>query len=239
MKKFSIFILAFAMMSCELAYYKRGNGKMITRDFDVRSFSEVELRGDYEITLIESDKERLEIEADENLMDDIEVEVIGDVLRIESRKIRSRKGIRINIFYNELSGLYAGGAIELRSRNPLRSRYFDLNLAGAGEIILEFEGEKLNLRLSGAGNVELSGTTRDLEVTMSGAGGLDAFDLKAEYARIRISGIGGADIYVTKELDAKISGLGDVTYRGNPTNIDKSVSGLGTIQQDRHVSDDQ
>jgi len=74
---------------------------------------------------------------------------------------------------------------------------------------------------------------------MSGAGGLDAFDLKAEYARIRISGVGGADIYVTKELDAKISGLGDVTYRGNPANIDKSVSGLGTIQEDRHFSDDQ
>ena len=222
-----------------MAYYKRGNGKMITQDFNVRSFSEVELRGDYEVTLIESEKEGLEIEADENLMDEIEVEVIGDILRIESKRIRSRKGIHINIFYNELSGLYAGGAIELNSRNPLNSRYFDLDLAGAGEITLEFEGEKLNLRLSGAGDVQLSGYTRDLEVTMSGAGGLDAFDLKAEYARIRISGVGGADIYVTRELDAKISGLGDVTYKGNPSIINKSVSGLGTIQQDRHFSEDQ
>jgi len=242
MNKVAFFIAAFvltSLTSCEYVYYERGSGDMITKNYDLESYNEVELVGDYEVVLIQSDQERLEIEADDNLMDDIEVDVFGKTLRVESRRIRSRKGIRLEIYYKEIEGLHAGGAMDLTSRNPIRAKFFDLGLSGAGAVRLEFEGEKLELQVSGAGDVELSGNTRDLEVRMSGAGGLDAFDLRAEYARVRISGVGGAEVYVTKELDANISGMGDITYRGNPTVVDKDVSGLGTIGQDRNYSDDQ
>lgn len=239
MKNSFFLLIVVFLVSCEYAYRERGSGNMITEDLELSSFDEIELRGEYEVTLIESRSESIEIEADDNLMDDIEVEVIGNTLHVESRRIHSWKGIHLKIFYRNLEAINVGGAVDLTSRNPIRSKFFDVNIGGAGQIKLEFEGDKIEMKLSGAGNVELSGITRDLDVQMSGAGELNAFDLRSEYARVRISGVGGADIYVTKELDARISGLGDVTYRGNPSVIDKDVSGLGSIGQDRRYTDDE
>jgi len=236
MNKLFFIILAIAVTSCDWVYYERGNGKMITRSFDVRDFDELELRGDYKVNLIESDEPGVEIEADENLMGDIEVDVIGRSLRIESERIRSRRGITVNVFYKELNGISAGGATDLSTRTPIRTKFFDLSMSGAGEIDLDFEGEKLSISMSGAGDIQLSGKTTDLDVRISGAGGLDSYDLKTEYARVRISGVGGAEVYVTRELEAHISGLGDINYKGNPNVVDKNISGLGSIN---HVDRDR
>jgi len=238
MNKAIIIILAVLITSCDWVYYKRGNGHMVTKSYDVKDFDELELRGDYKVNLIESDEPGVEIEADENLLGDIDVFVRGRSLRVESERIRSRKDRTVNVFYKELNGISAGGATDMATRMPIRSKFFDLSLAGAGEIDLDFEGEKLSITMSGAGDIQLSGTTTDLDIKMSGAGGLDAYDLKAEYARVRISGVGGADVYVTRELEAHISGLGDINYKGNPKVVDRQISGLGSINQvDRDRAD--
>jgi len=233
MKKLVVFFLPVLLMSCDFVGYRRGNGHMITRTFNVSDFDEIQLTGDYKVNLIPGTSEEVEIEADENLMEDIDVDVIGSNLRIESRRIRSRKGITLNIYYKELNGISAGGAIDLMSRATIRSKYFDIRMGGAGEIDLEFEGEKLTIKMSGAGDIRLSGKATELDINISGAGGLDAFDLKTDFARVRISGIGGADVYVSRELEARISGLGDINYKGSPKYVDSDVSGLGSINEVR------
>ena len=64
---------------------------------------------------------------------------------------------------------------------------------------------------------------------MSGAGDLEAYDLVSKYCKITLSGIGSAEIFVEEELEASISGVGGISYRGNPNKVRDDISGLGRI----------
>ncbi len=98
-----------------------------------------------------------------------------------------------------------------------------------GKISLRMEGKELDLRVSGASAIRLRGQVDEQTISMSGAGDLEAYDLVSKYCRIDLSGIGSAEIYVENELEANISGIGSISYRGNPNKVHDNISGLGKI----------
>jgi len=75
----------------------------------------------------------------------------------------------------------------------------------------------------------LSGSTTDFDVTISGSGDIKAYDLEADNVDATVSG--SADIKVTarKMLKARVSGSGDISYKGNPQKVDTKTSGSGDI----------
>ena len=64
---------------------------------------------------------------------------------------------------------------------------------------------------------------------MSGSGDIRAYDLQADFVDAQVSG--SADIRVTANemLKARVSGSGDISYKGNPKKIDTKSSGSGDI----------
>ena len=78
--------------------------------------------------------------------------------------------------------------------------------------------------------MNLSGKATDFEVSVSGSGDIRAYDLTAEFVDAQVSG--SADIKVTANqmLKARVSGSGDITYKGNPKKIDTKSSGSGDIE---------
>ena len=83
--------------------------------------------------------------------------------------------------------------------------------------------------MSGSGDMDLSGKTNDLDVQVSGSGDIKAYDLDAEFVTAQVSG--SADIKVTANqmLKARVSGSGDISYKGNPKKIETKTSGSGDI----------
>jgi hypothetical protein len=57
-------------------------------------------------------------------------------------------------------------------------------------------------------------------------------DLTATRAQVRVSGAGSAAVGVTGELDAVVTGLGDIKYRGDPV-VRSDVRGLGDVHPAR------
>jgi len=81
------------------------------------------------------------------------------------------------------------------------------------------------------GDITFSGQTSDFDATISGSGDIRAFDLEADNVNATVSG--SADIKVTakKMLKARVSGSGDITYKGNPEKLDTKTSGSGDISK--------
>ena len=48
-------------------------------------------------------------------------------------------------------------------------------------------------------------------------------------AAILLNSVGAAEIQVRDTLDAEIIGIGEIRYRGKPRQMEKSVTGMGTI----------
>src|SRR5215203_607582 len=104
----------------------------------------------------------------------------------------------------------------LRPPNDLpRLRGLDADSAGEFKL-LDINVDELELRHDGAGTVYARGRVGALSATLGGVGELDLNELTAERAAVRVSGAGDAEVNVSGELDAVVSGIRDIVYHGDP-----------------------
>jgi hypothetical protein len=153
--------------------------------------------------------------------------------------LKASKGIFIEVFYKDIKKIYSTGASEISHEGVLHTPELDISLSGAGAIELEAETAKTNINLSGAGVVQLKGETDMLQGHISGAGGLLASDFISKDCDITLSGLGGAEVFVTEKLKATISGVGGIEYGGNPKIIEKQITGFGKINRATDIYDQE
>ncbi|MTI21168.1 DUF2807 domain-containing protein [Fulvivirga sp. RKSG066] len=241
MKKTQILIaivLLLSLAGCDNMVQEKGNGNIISKDIEVEDFEELDISGNFEINLIKGSKPALTITMDENLFEYVETENRGDQLQIEStRSLRSDEGLRLDITYSRLTSIEVGGAAAIMSDDVVEGDYLNIIMSGAGTIDLKVMLKALKIVVSGAGSVDLSGQVLEQNISMSGAGDVDASRLVSESCEIELSGVGSARLYVTETLDAQVSGVGGITYAGNPSNVKTDVSGLGEISKMKEDED--
>ncbi len=228
-------IVVMSQTSCDRPwFYETGNGQMVSEVRSIDGFEKLVVRGFYEVLLEEGDHESVFVEADENLIELIETERIGRTLKIfNDKSIRSEEGIRIVVTYRNLETITSTGAAIIENRGPLVADYLELNLKGAGIINLQVEVDEIDVELSGVGLIELDGAADLQRVSLKGAGNLSAYDFETEETTIQLSGVGAAQVFARNRLDARVKGIGHISYRGDPVDLDKKVIGLGAIEEDR------
>jgi hypothetical protein len=210
-----------------------GTGEINTHTYSVGSFSDIEIRGDFEIIYRNGTSDTVTIEMQNNLYEYVEVWVSGRTLVIESfEKLRtaSDKYPKVLITAPELSGIVSHGIVILTDADNIVTDDLFIRLRGVGDIALIIEAENVDVNLSGAGSVRLSGKADTAKITMSGAGSIDAIDLQTRETTANISGAGGGSISCSERLNVTISGVGSFSYRGEPE-ITSNISGVGSLRK--------
>jgi hypothetical protein len=220
------------LISCNfLEDFEKGNGNITTRHEQPPSFNRVRIGGNFDVTLEKAERSGIRVITDENLQEFIVFEVNHESLNIyQEKKLISKNKIRIIIEYEHLKELRVTGAAMLQNEDYIEEKELDLRMDGAGMMDIKVRTDFLKVSLSGAGIVKLAGEAGRQELNLSGAGSLKAFDLTSKSCKVVVSGLGGAEIYVTEDLDASIEGVGGIKYDGNPANIRTEVNGLGKIR---------
>jgi hypothetical protein len=72
---------------------------------------------------------------------------------------------------------------------------------------------------------------RDLKISISGAGNAKCFEIKSEKTKVEISGAGSAEVFASVSLDAHVSGVGEVIYKGGATQVSQQISGAGSVKK--------
>lgn len=224
------FLITGLLFGCNHVIGERGNGIIVTNRFDVDKFTSLEASGNFNIRLERSETPYVTITTDENLQDLIIVEKVGSAVNIEATKnLISKEGVNVTLYYDDLRSIDIGGAAHLTSDELVKGDYLRVSMAGAGSVDLEVDLKVLAIDISGAGAVRLRGQVIEQEIDMNGAGGLEADDLVSDRCMISISGVGGASIHVRETLEATVSGVGGITYKGNPKDVQTDISGVGQI----------
>ncbi len=210
----------------------RGSGNLITESRKVAGFNAVELSGIGTLIIEQSDREALEITAEDNLMRYIRSDVSGSRLQLggedfvnlrPTRDIVYRLKVK-NLRQIESSGL---GKVEMKK---LDTDNLAIEISGNGRVSLdELQATSLSLEISGLGDVSSNGNVKNQQIQISGAGNYNAPNLVSETARVEISGKGSATLWVTQQLDLDLSGAGTIHYYGSPT-INTDISGAGTVK---------
>jgi hypothetical protein len=104
---------------------------MVSESRSVQDFEELEINGSYEILLEQGDRESVFLEADENLIDLVKTERVGNTLKIfNERSIRSDEGIQIVITYRKLETISSTGAAIIENRGLLSGEFLEVDLKG-------------------------------------------------------------------------------------------------------------
>ncbi len=206
----------------------------------VATFTGVEYAIPGTLHLRQGDDRSVEVAAPQEVLDEIETTVDGEVLEISNGddsglldQLFGTDGLdtdRIDVHVtaptlNELNVAGTGRAV---AETTIEGDALSLNLAGSGGLDLEVETNELSLQVAGSGTGTVRGQTRALDLNIAGSGDLQGTSLMAQRADVEIAGSGDAELNVTDHLSAQIFGSGDVRYRGDPT-VETSMFGSGEV----------
>ena len=235
---FLLLSLVFLLTACQLPFFRviRGSGEVITENFAVSNFDKIRLDGAGQLVITQGSSESLEIQAEDNVLEQLTVKVQGDtlVLGFKDQSWRNRVIPTRTIVYTlsviDLTGIEINGAADL-SLPALQTSSLSIEISGAGNIKIEnLNAEDLVVNLSGAGSMAISGEVGSQDIAIDGTGNYQAENLKSQETSIEISGLGNGTVWVEDSLDVRISGGGSVEYFGSPS-VTQDVSGLGDIRR--------
>lgn len=230
----SIVFIFVVVLSIGAGYAQKvkGNGKVIEKTRNVGNFDGVGVSGSFDVFLVKGQEGKIEITVEENLEPYLITEVKDGTLKIKWKKgvnIRTTKNTVLTVHFNDLSGLALAGSGDIIGKDKIVTENLGLAIAGSGDIKISTDAKKIGAAISGSGDMKLSGTSTHFDAKVAGSGDIDAYDLVTDKAELKISGSGSIGTNVEKEIIARISGSGDIKYKGNPPIEDVKVSGSGTI----------
>lgn len=238
MKRIIVLSLVFAGIFCSCRYFGgeriHGNGIIKNEERKVGSFTAINVSGSMNVYVTQDSSYSVKIEADENLMEYIDIHVDEERLYVEPEhgfNLDPSGKIKVFVSAPVMNRFKASGACDIYSQSKITSdKPIAINISGAGKADMELKAPEINVDLSGASTIKLKGQTKDFIVEGSGSSDIQCFDLMTENTRVKISGAGNAEVFASITLDARISGAGGVKYRGNPT-VKQNVSGAGSIRK--------
>jgi len=211
-----------------------GNGITKKVDFPIDDFEHIMIEGNYKVELSQGTPSAA-IEGDENLIEylDLGVEGDGKTLSIKAKKgytLTPKNGIVLHISFDNLESIQSYGFGNFHSDQPLTFEDLEILMHGAGVTDFPLEANTLELKIDGWCEANLKGKVNLLEANITGVSQLQAEDLVAKKADIKIAGSGTANVHVTDYLDANTSGSSYINYTGNPK-VDMRTSGASRVSK--------
>lgn len=242
MKQMSFLLLSviFSLVGiCNLnAETIKGNGNIVTKEFDVRDFDEITLSVPATVHFTQSEQYSCSITIDENLVQFISLKTVGDDLRI--RQLPSKDGKPILSFSfgeKEVSWpnyQYATLQFTKFEINISAPRLEDVAVNGSGKFVFstEFSNVKLDVDVNGAGQVSAEKGLRvdELDVELTGSGAVYFAQLTAEDVEVTNSGSGNSTLNgVFDEMDLILMGSGNINVSGNSKKAKAKIAGSGNV----------
>jgi hypothetical protein len=195
---------------------------------ELNPFTAIDVFGPFQIELIKSDVEAIDMQAVNVDKSDLTVEVHRGqlILKLRSRhfftdwdsdKFRNEPRIKTKIYYKELDELKisAGGTVE--SAEAVKSKKLVLEGSMGAEIDLSTTAETMYVRTSMGATVNLRGQTDFLEVKANMGGVLNANRLESKSAYVKANMGADVSIYASEEVDIDAAMGASVRYGGDPT----------------------
>lgn len=208
--------------------------KRITRNYNTKAFTKISIKTVADVTYKQAadSSTSVSIYGPENMVDLMAVSVENNTLNITTkRKVNFNKThLKIAISSPRINGLSFNGVGDVVINDPIQSDDLRLENRGVGDIkVASFRGKKITVYSSGVGNVNLSGEAEEACLDSKGVGDINASDLKAQKVTAEAKGVGDISCYATEAIHASAKGVGEIKYKGNPTQKSLSKKGIGGI----------
>jgi hypothetical protein len=187
----------------------RGSGVAVSQTRHAASFAKIVLEGSATVDVRVGGKQKIVVNADDNLVDRVRTRVDGGALVIDTvGDFSTRTPMTVQVTVPSLEAL---------------------RLSGSGIITVEDVASKaFEVRADGSGLVRVAGVADRLDAVLSGSGDLQLGTLVAADVKAVVSGSGRLQVHADRTLDASIPGTGAIFYSGDAS-VTQSITGSGAI----------
>lgn len=224
--------LSILFSSCEKI---TGEGPVVTQDRAVQNFKAVSAGVSGRIYYTVSPTYKLEITAQQNILDILETFVSNGELIIKFRNgvnVHHHEEIVVRISGPSPEGITLSGSASFDLAGTVTGDQLDLQVNGSGNITSERVAvtDRLEATITGSGNITINdGTAKTTKTKISGSGNIQLSGVAAQDAETEISGSGNIRLKAAQNLNARISGSGSVYYLGTPQ-VSTQISGSGSVR---------
>jgi len=222
-------ILIILLLMCNLSVnaqsWKKGRiegeGPIVRNEVNIDQITGFNLGVPATLFLTQSKTQKISIEAQQNIFDNIEHQVKKGHWNIKFDKdVKDLAPIKIYLSLVHLDKIGLGGKARIECTNH----------CGHGEIVFMGDAQTISCSIGGLGQVEMSGSTNHLDISIGGKGHIEALQLKTNQCDISSAGSSKIEINVKDKLDVSMVGNGKIRYKGSPK-VNSSVVGSGDISK--------
>lgn len=190
------------------------------------SFNAIDVFGPFDVELVYSDKNRVELDYKGVNSKDVVASVSGNTLKL---KLRNRhyfndwssdskwdEYIRVKVYYTDIDEIKASAGAVVVTSDRLKSKNLAIDCSMGAEVSMEVLAKKLYLRSNMGAVTRINGRTDYLEAKSGMGGVIKARQLQSKSAYIKASM--GSEVFVSVTDEIEVSaGLGAVVdYTGSP-----------------------
>jgi hypothetical protein len=210
-----------------------GSGNLETEQYAFTNFTEVEIGSAFEFEIKQSSSYSINVTADDNVMDYVQVSKDGQTLTIRLRRFISIGPVtlRASVTLPQLHGLTASGASRGTVSNFSSNEDLDITVSGASRVTGDVTAGNVEFGISGASTIQLEGSANDIDANVSGASHFNLEAFTVNNADVNFSGASSGTVNLNGRLDANLSGASRLWYIGEPTMGDINTSGASAISR--------
>ena len=225
---------ALAASACNLGANaeERDPGSSVSRTYQIGAFDRIEVAGPYDVKVATGGSPGASATGGEKLLDETEVVVEGNVLKIRAKKkngIRWNWGKRGKAEFTVTTAMLRGAGIAGSGGIAVDKVDGDFkgDVAGSGNLQLAaVNGGAVSLEIAGSGKISAAGKARSTSIEIAGSGDVDTSGLAASTADVSIAGSGNVRANASDTADVSIAGSGNVNISGGAKcSVDKAGSG--------------
>lgn len=214
-----IMIIGLFMIACE----KNNIGpsaNVTIQEANVSDFTGLEVSSAFVVDVtFSTDEDRVEIEANSNLHQYIEVTKVGNNLRIQIKNNTNFRGnttLKAHIITsNPLNYIAAAGACNIGFKNKLVTNDLEVSLSGASHLIGETEANTITAYVEGASGLNLTGQAGRISADLTGASQISGFEMIAGEINLIMEGACQAGLTVNDIINLDADGASVLSYKGN------------------------
>ncbi len=209
-----------------------GSGKLVTETYDYTDFTMIEAESGFVLTITQSSSYAIEISADDNIREYLEITGTGNTLRIGlSRGNISSTTLRAEMTMPEIEGLNLSNGAKAVVTGFNSAGSFSATLTGGSVLIGDIVSGDAGFGLSGGSMVTLTGSGRDLMVRSSDGSEVTLDEFPVNNADINIDRGGRSFFNINGKFDTTLTGGSELYYTGEPEMGDINVSGGSKLEK--------
>ena len=223
-------VLMFLLVTGIQAQTVTPSKKYITKELNnVSNFSSIRVLGSPDVEYRQSNgsKTTVSIYGSDNLVDLLEVSTVNGVLQVNIKKgvkiLSGERRLKVIASSPSLNQVDIKGSADVYLKGTIKGNDLNLNIAGSGDIEAEnLQYANIFALVKGSGDIDLKNVKATTVMSeVNGSGDISAEKLAASNVVATVAGSGDIVCYASRQLDARVSGSGDIEYKGSPSVVNK------------------